>query len=136
MINNDSTPPMDTARLIGVIQTTLERRGAGEDRSDPIRIVTQYWSKDGALLAENDPHLPRQQEQHIAQVLDLRMQLNNAVVLEHDATAALEKVQECLDLSRKRVATLEVLKKQAEARFAALQDAELAKLKRKARRTR
>lgn len=43
----------DYARVIQVIETTLERRGDGKD--DPIRIVTQYWSFDGELLAEDDP---------------------------------------------------------------------------------
>lgn len=48
-------PGMDQARLIEVIETTLTRRGNGKD--DPIRVVTQYWSKDGRLLAENDPEV-------------------------------------------------------------------------------
>ena len=44
---------MDTARVIEVIETTLTRRGDGKET--PIRIITQYWSKDGQLLAERDP---------------------------------------------------------------------------------
>jgi hypothetical protein len=44
---------MDNAELIQVIRTTLLRRGDGKD--DPIRIITQYWSVDGELLAEVDP---------------------------------------------------------------------------------
>lgn len=43
----------DCARLIEVIETTIARRGNGKD--DPIRIITQYWTLDGALLAEVDP---------------------------------------------------------------------------------
>jgi hypothetical protein len=37
-----------------VIETKLEKRGAGT-AEDPIRIITQYWSLDGELLAERDP---------------------------------------------------------------------------------
>jgi hypothetical protein len=43
----------DCAKEITVIQTTLARRGNGQDT--PIRIITQYWDKDGTLLAEVDP---------------------------------------------------------------------------------
>lgn len=43
----------DGARLIQVIQTTLLRRGKGKE-GDPIRIIEQFWSVDGKLLAEND----------------------------------------------------------------------------------
>lgn len=46
----------DYARVIQVIETCIERRGSGKDPDDPIRIVTQYWSFDGELLAEVDPH--------------------------------------------------------------------------------
>ena len=42
-----------SARLIQVIETTLERRGDGKET--PIRIIRQYWSEDGELLAESDP---------------------------------------------------------------------------------
>lgn len=45
----------DFARVIQVIETRLERRGSGKDKDDPIRIVTQYWSLEGELLAEVDP---------------------------------------------------------------------------------
>lgn len=46
---------MDTAKTIKVIETTLLRMGSGEDKNSPIRIVTQYWTEDGQLLAQNDP---------------------------------------------------------------------------------
>ena len=45
---------MFNAKLIKVIETTLELRGKGIPTS-PFRRVTQYWSTDGKLLAENDP---------------------------------------------------------------------------------
>jgi hypothetical protein len=45
---------MDTARVIQVVETTLLRRGDGIP-SSPIRIITQYWSLEGVLLAEVDP---------------------------------------------------------------------------------
>lgn len=40
--------------LISVIRTELLRRGEGT-KEDVIRIITQYWSTDGELLAEIDP---------------------------------------------------------------------------------
>jgi hypothetical protein len=43
----------DYARVVQVIETTLTRRGDGADT--PIRIVHQYWSLEGELLAERDP---------------------------------------------------------------------------------
>lgn len=42
------------ARIVQVIETTLVVRGTGEI-GNPLRMVTQYWSLDGRLLAENDP---------------------------------------------------------------------------------
>lgn len=45
---------MDGARAIAVIETTIARRGKGVE-GDPIRLITQYWSMDGQLLAERDP---------------------------------------------------------------------------------
>ena len=44
---------MDQAQVMQVIKTTLTRRGNGQD--DPIRIITQYWTLEGELLAEVDP---------------------------------------------------------------------------------
>jgi hypothetical protein len=43
-----------SARVMQVIVTELERRGAGVEGS-PIRIIRQYWDFDGNLLAEVDP---------------------------------------------------------------------------------
>lgn len=45
---------MNTAKVMQVIQTTLLRRGEGVE-GDPVRIITQYWSFEGDLLAEVDP---------------------------------------------------------------------------------
>jgi hypothetical protein len=42
---------MDAAEVMQVIRTTLLRRGKGVD-GDPVRIITQFWSLDGQLLAE------------------------------------------------------------------------------------
>ncbi|ADZ83564.1 hypothetical protein [Cellulosilyticum lentocellum] len=44
----------DTARVIQVIETT-SLRGTGDNESDKCRIVRQYWSMQGELLAEDDP---------------------------------------------------------------------------------
>lgn len=48
----DKTKPV---QRIEVIRTYIETRGDG--KSDPIRIIEQFWSMDGELLAENDPVL-------------------------------------------------------------------------------
>ena len=50
---------MDEAKVIQVIETTLTRRGEGVE-GDPIRIIRQYWSLDGALLGEVDLVPPKQ----------------------------------------------------------------------------
>lgn len=43
----------DKAQVINVIETkSMRGRGTPEDMC---RIVRQYWSLDGKLLAENDP---------------------------------------------------------------------------------
>jgi len=47
-------PHMFGAEVIQVIRTNLERRGAGTPES-PIRVITQFWTLDGQLLAEVDP---------------------------------------------------------------------------------
>ena len=46
-----------SAKVILVIETYLTHRGKGE-LEDPYRIVIQYWSLDGVLLAEVDPCSP------------------------------------------------------------------------------
>jgi hypothetical protein len=46
---------LDIARVIEVIETTLKRRGEGKNESDPLRIITQYWTLDGQLICEIDP---------------------------------------------------------------------------------
>lgn len=46
---------MKEVELIQVIRTKITRRGAGIP-ADPVRIVEQYWSLTGDLLAEVDMH--------------------------------------------------------------------------------
>lgn len=46
---------MDECKVIQVIETSILRRGKGVI-GDPIRVITQYWSLDGKLLAEVDPN--------------------------------------------------------------------------------
>lgn len=63
MINYVAAQRVDRAEVMQVIKTTLLRRGDGQ--LDPVRIVTQYWSFSGDLLAEVDPFptpAPRAQE--------------------------------------------------------------------------
>lgn len=54
---------MSDVKLIQVIETKLLRRGQGTEAS-PIRIITQYWSTDGKLLAEVDPYLMQKENDH------------------------------------------------------------------------
>lgn len=42
----------DSAQVIEVIRTK-SLIGAGTEE-DPVRVITQYWSFDGKLLAQND----------------------------------------------------------------------------------
>ena len=44
---------MKHARVISVIETTLTMLGEGVE-GDPVRILTQYWTVDGDLLASVD----------------------------------------------------------------------------------
>lgn len=44
---------MDTIKCEEVIISTLARRGKGVKYS-PIRVITQVFTKDGELIAEND----------------------------------------------------------------------------------
>lgn len=44
-----------SARLVEVIEVKTAK-GEGTDK-DPMRIITEYWSKDGKLLAVNDSYL-------------------------------------------------------------------------------
>ena len=45
----------ESAQVIQVIKTE-SLRGEGTEK-EPCRIVKQYWSFDGELLAENDPSM-------------------------------------------------------------------------------
>lgn len=61
-------PTMYQARVIRVIETTLLRRGDGKSVDTAIRLVTQYWSLDGRLLAEAD--LPPSVSSHMTAAED------------------------------------------------------------------
>jgi hypothetical protein len=47
---------LETPREVSmvVVIRVVAARGYGTE-ADPIRLVTQYWSEDGELLAESDP---------------------------------------------------------------------------------
>jgi len=53
-MDNKFSQEWDTAVLQEVIITTNQRRGEGVV-NDPVRVVTQVWTTDGMLIAENDP---------------------------------------------------------------------------------
>lgn len=46
--------------IIQVIKTRLQIRGDGRSENHPLRIITQFWSMNGDLLAEVDPFQPEQ----------------------------------------------------------------------------
>ncbi|HSC57536.1 MAG TPA: hypothetical protein VLC51_10050 [Nitrospira sp.] len=41
--------------IIEVVRVLITA-GTGKNESDPLRPAYQYWSKDGELLAQADPH--------------------------------------------------------------------------------
>lgn len=49
---------MDRVSVQEVIITTTKRRGDGKSNNDPIRIITEVFTKDGRKIAEYDPHKP------------------------------------------------------------------------------
>jgi hypothetical protein len=49
------TEPIRTTKVIEVVLVEFVK-GAGTEQ-DPIRLVRQYWTKDGLLIAERDQHL-------------------------------------------------------------------------------
>lgn len=62
----------DSARVIQVIETTA-LRGSGAD-DDPVRVVKQFWSFAGELIAEDDPFICEEYERLFPQ--DFHMQGN------------------------------------------------------------
>ena len=48
---------LETPRKVELLEVihTVALRGSGTPEN-PVRIVHQYWSKDGELLAENDKY--------------------------------------------------------------------------------
>jgi hypothetical protein len=42
-----------------VIICTIRRRGEGKSADDPIRVITEIFTKEGIKIAEHDPHLWR-----------------------------------------------------------------------------
>lgn len=55
----------ESARVIKVIETK-STRGVGTS-ANPVRLVTQYWSLDGELLAEKDEFMREKLSQHLSQ---------------------------------------------------------------------
>lgn len=45
---------MNTAKIVRLIETKTNRV-SGNGPADPVRIVTQYWTTNGQIVAENDP---------------------------------------------------------------------------------
>lgn len=89
---------MSEAKLIQVIQTTLERRGAGTV-ADPVRRLVQYWDPETArLLAEDDCHLGSalEQSRRVAE-LSQRLERVNALLLEANDRSA-RQAKEIVDL--------------------------------------
>lgn len=53
-----------SAQTVSLIRTDLLRRGKGVE-DDPVRIVTQYWTWEGELVAEVDPLATRLHEKAV-----------------------------------------------------------------------
>ena len=66
------------AELIEVIRTELLRKGRGIEES-PVRIITQFWTKDGELLAEVDPWTDKE---HIERAEEIRRAVTQAAEVE------------------------------------------------------
>ena len=49
-------PKVEIIEVIRVMITA----GTGLTSDDPLRPAFQYWSKDGELLAQADPHSPQE----------------------------------------------------------------------------
>lgn len=46
------------SRSVQLVEVIEVKTSAGKGtENDPIRIITEYWSKDGVLLAVNDPEV-------------------------------------------------------------------------------
>lgn len=45
---------MDQVQIVKFIKTNLLRRGTGESKESPIRIIEQYWDFEGNLIFEID----------------------------------------------------------------------------------
>lgn len=75
---------MKSAKLIQVI-VTESTIGEGEDRN-PFRGLTQYWSPDGALLAERDAWREDAVKRLRESAADLlvRLKQSEAAVFEHE----------------------------------------------------
>ena len=55
MVQPDLLPdPVQMAQKMEVIKT-VARYGKGQTKEDPVRLITQYWTLDGKLLATVDP---------------------------------------------------------------------------------
>lgn len=54
-ISGAESLPVQHAQVIEVIAVAVNR-GAGTEK-DPVRIVNQYWSLDGRMLAETEPKI-------------------------------------------------------------------------------
>lgn len=46
---------MDTVKVSQCIVCTKSRRGKGDNKMSPIRVLTEVFDFDGTLIAENDP---------------------------------------------------------------------------------
>lgn len=52
------------AEVIKVIRTRLKMKGEGKEANDPFRLITQYWSLDGDLLAEEPDNWAEPKDVH------------------------------------------------------------------------
>src|SRR5690606_9910991 len=76
------------AELVELIYTE-ERRGLGKE-GDPVRMVKQWWTKDGQLVVEKDEWLEREVSKHFPSRTELLRDIEHS-------TRRLENMQKAND---------------------------------------
>jgi hypothetical protein len=115
------------ARVIEVVQTTLVRRGDGI--VGPFRSIIQYWSKNGALLAEYDPFADQESAELRGQLRTLKEEhasLGRHATLIRESS---EQLRAQLTAAGSRIAQLEQVREQNESRAAGTQKRSIKRLR-------
>ena len=97
------------ARTVTLIQTTLTIRGGTEEI--PARLIEQFWSLDGKLVAENDPLKPSHAACcGVAEILKARgfqPKTSSVLSLPEAVATALDDLQNIIDKQKELIAKLQ-----------------------------